>query len=248
MTDRIDHGAKPWKAIPREALRDKRLSAQGKGGLVTLLSHDAGWVRSVIAILMKENRRCGRQQARLIMRELVENGYAELTQSRGAGGKFTTGYTVFAESRSAADTSSSPGAVDRGAVSPGAVDRSAVVEPQEVEPQEVEPQEPKPAAHPRDPVWDGFVAWLGRSPETKSERGTWNKAAAELRTIHVDDALEVERRGRAYQRLYSGVVPTPLGLVAHWSEVGPSPASPGDPWKPSIAEMTDEELAEAAHG
>lgn len=140
MSDRIDLGGRPWKAIPREILRDKRLSPQAKGGLVTLLSHDAGWVRSVIAILMKENRRCGRKQAQAIMRELCSAGYAELTQSRRTDGTFSTGYTVGVESRSDPGTSLSPCAVGRDTVSRDAVDRSAVVEPQDVEPPEVEPE------------------------------------------------------------------------------------------------------------
>jgi hypothetical protein len=72
VSDRIDFGGKPWRAIPQEILRDGRLSAQAKGGLVTLLSHNEGWVRSCIAILQKQNHRCGEKQARAIMKELVE--------------------------------------------------------------------------------------------------------------------------------------------------------------------------------
>ncbi|MDP9224870.1 MAG: helix-turn-helix domain-containing protein [Actinomycetota bacterium] len=119
-------------------------------------------------------------------------------------------------------------------------------QPASANPSENHQKNHQSAERARDPIWDGFVAWLGRSPETKSERGQWNKACGELRAIGVDNALEVERRGRAYQRAYSGIVPTPLGLVAHWSEFGRAP-TPGDVWTPSIQQMTDEEF-EASHG
>jgi hypothetical protein len=72
-----------------------------------------------------------------------------------------------------------------------------------------------------DAVWDGFAEWLDRQPETSSERGAWNKAAKELRDIGVSDAAEIVNRGRAYERKYN-VVPSPNGLVKHWSELNGS--------------------------
>ena len=78
-----------------------------------------------------------------------------------------------------------------------------------------------------DPVWDGFVEWLGHGPETRSERGAWNSAAKELREIGVASADEVVTRGSAYVRRFPSVGPTPNGLVKHWSELnGHSPAQP----------------------
>jgi hypothetical protein len=70
-----------------------------------------------------------------------------------------------------------------------------------------------------DPVWDGLTEWLSREPETRSERGAWNKAAKEMREIGVTDSASVVARGKAYERKYPGVVPTPNGLVKHWSEL-----------------------------
>jgi hypothetical protein len=69
-----------------------------------------------------------------------------------------------------------------------------------------------------DPIWDGFAEWLGRQPETRSERGAWNSAAKELREIGIDPA-DIVNRGRAYERSYPTITWTPNGLVKHWSEL-----------------------------
>jgi hypothetical protein len=69
-----------------------------------------------------------------------------------------------------------------------------------------------------DPIWDGFAEWLGRQPETRSERGAWNSAAKELREIGADPA-DIVNRGRAYERNYPTITWTPNGLVKHWSEL-----------------------------
>ena len=166
MSDRIDFGGKPWSAIPRSVLRDAKLSPQAKGGLVTLLSHEEGWVRSAIALLMKEND-CGRERARAIMRELVEIGYAEAQQAR-VGGKFSTAYTIRAESsrstvsgKPARQTGVKPpdklpehrvGATGDG--STVSVNPSAVVDPQGRRSQDGDPKpnpEGQTAASPADP-------------------------------------------------------------------------------------------------
>lgn len=158
MSDRIDFGGRPWSAIPRAVLRDAKLSPQAKGGLVTLLSHDEGWIRSAIALLQRENT-CGRERARAIMRELVDAGYAEATQGR-SGGKFTTTYTIRAESggstASAEPTRRNAGkkartsSVDRvgptGDGSTVSVNPSAVVDPPDVRSQDEDPQEPTTGA------------------------------------------------------------------------------------------------------
>jgi hypothetical protein len=137
VSDRIDFGGKPWRAIPQEILRDGRLSAQAKGGLVTLLSHNEGWVRSCIAILQKQNHRCGEKQARAIMKELVDVGYAQRIQNRRKDGTFSTGFVVTVVQGS--EPGVSPGAVSRHAVPRGAVKGHTVVEALEVDPPEVEP-------------------------------------------------------------------------------------------------------------
>lgn len=93
MTDKIDFGGAPWQAIPRATLRDARLSAKAKGGLVTLLSHDEGWVRSCIGTLRHECN-VGRGQAQAIMKELRELGYADLTTEQDSEGKLQSRYVV----------------------------------------------------------------------------------------------------------------------------------------------------------
>lgn len=185
MSDRIEASSEPWQAIPRAVLRDERLSPAAKGGLVTLLSHEAGWVRSVIAILMRENQRCGREQAQSIMRELVATGYAELVRARGDGGKFSTAYVITADSRSRPRTSSSPPPVEPSTVRPYTVNPAVVVDPQDEHPQDVEPQEPKLApTRATDPIWDVFVECFGQP--TSRARGAWNEAAAVLREYDAD--------------------------------------------------------------
>jgi hypothetical protein len=104
MTDRIDFGGRPWHAIPRDALRDPRLSLKGRGALVTLLSHEEGWVRSSIATLMREAR-CGRDAAKAAMAELREAGYAEIITERDLEGHLRRHYVIFAESRAPASSS-----------------------------------------------------------------------------------------------------------------------------------------------
>lgn len=91
--DQIPPSEEPWKAIPVAVLRDNRLSPRAKGGLVTLLSHDVGWHCSIVGVLQRECD-CGRDQARTIMHELVEAGYARLAQGHGSDGRFTTSYIV----------------------------------------------------------------------------------------------------------------------------------------------------------
>lgn len=176
MTDKIDFGGKPWTAIPRHVLRDKSLSPKAKGGLVTLLSHDEGWLRSAIATLQRENR-CGRTEAKTIMRELVDKGYARMSQSRGAGGRFTTGYIVYANRQVQA---AEPG-MPRGAETPapdtpatearGSDDLTAVVEALAVDPLDVEPTTEEPQS----------IALASADAPTLNQRGN---ALAKVYTDH----------------------------------------------------------------
>lgn len=138
MTDKIDFGGEPWQAIPRSTLRDPRLSHRAKGGLVILLSHEEGWVRSCIAVLQREGKG-GRKQAQAIMAELRDLGYAELVHERD-GNLVRSHYVVRAKS-----VSSSPrldGASDlpeTGPVRSGSTGNgAAVVEALEEEPLEEE--------------------------------------------------------------------------------------------------------------
>jgi hypothetical protein len=140
MTDRIDFGGEPWHAIPREVLRDARLSPRAKGGLVTLLSHDEGWVRSAIGTLMRENR-CGREIAQSIMRDLASLGYAVLHQSHDSQGRFTTAYTVYAFPQvQAPEAINPPSTVQPSTVQPSTVKPSTEVEALDVDPKDEYPK------------------------------------------------------------------------------------------------------------
>jgi hypothetical protein len=189
VTDRIDFGGKPWTAIPREVLRDAKLSPKAKGGLVTLLSHEEGWIRSVIATLQRENR-CGRTEAKTIMRELVTAGYATMQQDHGAGGRFTTAYTVHANRQeTGVEPGSSPGTDAPATVPPGPVGLTAVVEALDVEPLDVDTQPKVLAPRKRNPIYEILFileAGLEYSTEnnetlTPTSRGALNKAAAEIK-------------------------------------------------------------------
>lgn len=218
MTDKIDFGGKPWTAIPRHILRDKSLSPKAKGGLVTLLSHEEGWLRSSMATLQRESR-CGRTEARSIMRELVDKGYATMSQQHGAGGRFTTFYTVHAIRRvQGVEAVNSPGAETRGAVPPGAVELSTVVEPPDVHPQSLEPKALAPATpmRARDPVWDALTEAFGEP--TASGRGAMNAAGKVLRDYGAtpDDIRWMARELQGTD--VSWAVATPSALAKHFGE------------------------------
>ncbi len=220
MTDRIDFGGEPWKAIPLSTLRDPRLSYKAKGGLATLLSHGEGWVRSSIAMLQREGR-CGRTEAKTIMRELVAEGYATMEQSHGPGGRFTTGYTVHAIRQvSGGEAVVSPGTDEPATVEPGTVGLTAVVEALDVEALDVETQTqelaPSTSARPRDEVWDVLVAIYGHP--TGSGKGSMNAAAKTLRDYEAAPA-DIEWMARTLGRTDLGwAVVTPTALAKHFGE------------------------------
>lgn len=221
MSDRIDLGDKPWNPIPRAVLRDARLSPAAKGGLVTLLSHDTGWVRSIIAILERENQ-CGRTQARTIMRELVEAGYASLSQPRRSDGRFTTAYTVYAIRQvPGSEAGEPPGADTRGADTPGADTRAVVVEALDVDPQEVEPKA-STATHPRrrDLMWDVLDELYGPPTELgRTLRGKIKRALTETgATPEQISALVVSARRHPEDWVRSLVV-TETALAKHWPTI-----------------------------
>lgn len=221
MRDRIDFGTRPWKSVPRDLLRDKRLSHQARGGLVTLLSHDSGWVRSVIAILMKEGRRCGREQAQSIMKELCAAGYAELSQERKTNGRYSTAYTVFAESRYGTSSSLSPPTVQPDTVSPSPAHPPAVVEPQGLEPQDLEPEDLPLASAPRTRARDELFETLCElagwdvADLTKKARGIVNDVAKQLRSVGATPD-ETRRRADTYRRIHPTWDFTIEALAKHW--------------------------------
>jgi hypothetical protein len=88
----------------------------------------------------------------------------------------------------------------------------------------------------RDAIWDGFAEWLGRQPDTRSERGAWNSAAKELRDIGVTDPADIVNRGRVYERSYPTITWTPNGLVKHWSELNGTATRPSEEAPPETCD------------
>jgi hypothetical protein len=125
---------------------------------------------------------------------------------------------------------------------PASLDRTPVSAKPSVEPS-VEPLGGRTKTPRRnDPIWDGFVAWLAREPETETERGAWNKAAKQLRDIGVESSDDVVRRGLLYGRRYPEAARTPNALVAHWSEFGIGNSMVPAARSRRVSELTDEEL------
>lgn len=217
MTDRIDFGGRPWTAIPREVLRDSSLSPKAKGGLVSLLSHQEGWLRSVIATLQKDNA-CGRTEAKTIMRELSARGYATLVQTNGRGGRFTSAYTVHAIRQvQASEPVISPGTDAPTTDAPGSVALSAVVDALPVEPKEEEPKAVSLAPpRPRDPIWDVLVTAYGQP--TASGKGAMNAACKVLRDYGADDGEIAWMIRKLEGTDLSWAVVTPSSLAKHFGE------------------------------
>ena len=257
MSDRIDLGGAAWDAIPRAILRDARLSPKAKGGLVTLLSHDEGWVRSSIAILQREND-CGREQAKAIMRELREAGYAELVTERGLGGLVTTHYIVRAESAGwTAESVGSPGdgkpaprvqppegAGSRSPVSRSPVNRAAVVDPRDEDPLEVQDLHLAPSARARNLLVDALATATGLDPYgmTAEEAKACGVALASIRKASPDvDPRELQRRAGNYATHFTTAI-TPNALKRQWSKCR-EPATDGR-GKVAVPGLRDHELAE----
>jgi len=80
----------------------------------------------------------------------------------------------------------------------------------------------------RDQLWDALVTVIGQPPETRSERGAWNKAIMELRGVNAtaDDIIE---RSARYRREWPRVKMTAPALARHWSEFGADTAAEYDP-------------------
>jgi hypothetical protein len=228
VTDRIDFGGRPWHAIPRDALRDPRLSLKGRGALVTLLSHEEGWVRSAIATLMREAQ-CGRDAAKAAMAELREAGYAELLTERDLEGHLRRHYVIFAESRSPAPRTSGSlgdGKPDRRETRPTGNPADEVEAP-DVEALDVREARaraaPKPApSRKRDEIHDALSEIEGADPNqlTKRHAAGIGVAAAEIRTATPDvSAGEIHRRAGVYKRLHPEWELTANALAKHWAAV-----------------------------
>jgi hypothetical protein len=87
-------------------------------------------------------------------------------------------------------------------------------------PSRTQQQEKTLAATPRerDEIWEGFIKLCGPEPTTKSGRGSWNRAAKELRDAGDATPVEMERRAAAYHRRFSTTL-TPTALAKYWGQL-----------------------------
>lgn len=94
----------------------------------------------------------------------------------------------------------------------------------------------------RDLLWEELVAVCGASPGemTKSERGRYNHALAELREAGATPE-QVRQRAGEYRSRYSGAPLTPTALAAHWSALRPQARVP----RPLIKQPPEEALEAA---
>ncbi len=79
------------------------------------------------------------------------------------------------------------------------------------------------AAGGKDLLWEAMLAGCGinlKAEHTKSERGAWNKALQDLKTVNATPD-EVLKRCIVYKQKWPGITITPNGLVKHWSECAP---------------------------
>lgn len=73
------------------------------------------------------------------------------------------------------------------------------------------------SARPRNPVWDALVEELGQ-PQTKSERGRFNRAEKELREIEASPQ-EIAQRCSVYRRRWPSMTLTPQALTSNWTNL-----------------------------
>lgn len=251
MSDRIDLGGRPWTAIPRELLRDERLSLKARGALVTLLSHDAGWVRSAIGILMREAR-CGRDAAKAAMAELREAGYAELVTERDLHGQLRRHYVIFAEPRrSPAGTSERPGdgkPIGRETHRTG--NPANEVEALDVDPPDGEPKVKISTPRKRDAIADSLAVAEGADLPTDvpaSRMRTLCVKANELRRLNPDvTADEVARRADNWASHFGDATITGPAIVTHWARL--TRAGPGRQRREPLIDEMAREWGEGVNG
>jgi hypothetical protein len=94
------------------------------------------------------------------------------------------------------------------------------------------PPAPRPPGHPLldapDPLWDALIGGCGIvGPFTKSARGAYNEAVAQLRQIGASPE-EVAPRIARYRGAYPRATATPSAVVRHWAELA-APIAPPNP-------------------
>lgn len=81
-----------------------------------------------------------------------------------------------------------------------------------------------------DPLWDAVMAACGikDSEITKSARGGYNRAVADLRSVGATPAMVV-LRARRWAQMFPGATLTPNALAKHWSQLENGAGSNSDP-------------------
>lgn len=101
------------------------------------------------------------------------------------------------------------------------------------------------SARKRDEIWDTLleVCGLAGQEPTKSARGAWNRAAAELRGVKATPD-EIRARAAAFRRRWPDVSLTPNALARRWAESiadNPPPSARPDP---TVARPTEFDIDE----
>jgi hypothetical protein len=84
MRERSSRPGRLYAAIPNEAMRDKRLSAEARGTLALLMTYSDEWTFRREHLM--EVLAMGRDKFQRVMKELDDAGYVSLTPVRGDGG------------------------------------------------------------------------------------------------------------------------------------------------------------------
>jgi hypothetical protein len=83
--------------------------------------------------------------------------------------------------------------------------------------QRTETETESASARPRNPVWDALVDGLGQ-PQTKSERGRFNRAVKELEDIEATPE-DIAQRCSVYRRRWPNITLTPQALTSNWTNL-----------------------------
>jgi len=84
MRERSSRPDRRYAAIPNDAMRDRRLSAEARGALALLMTYSDDWHFQREHLM--ETLNVGRDKFQKIMRELSDGGYVQLVPVRGDGG------------------------------------------------------------------------------------------------------------------------------------------------------------------
>lgn len=237
--------SEPWVAIPRALLRDGRMSPKAKGGLVTLLSHEEGWVRSSIALLQRECS-CGRAQAQAIMAELVSLGYARLVRTGGRGGARCY-YEVYDrpvgnQQLSGPEPAGPDGVENQRLSAPEPVDIEHGDGNQRVSTlkhagsradgkpagresglEKIEPLDVEPTSTQQE-IFGALLRACGWTPPlSASSRQAIGAVAKQLVAVGATPE-EIESRAEAYRRTFPGAALTPTALAKWWPALAGGPA------------------------